>query len=79
MAFQYLNGITGQKPLNFHDHLWYNTRARHNYWSCTEPDCGSHLSTNDENLKDDTKQLPKHSHVPISLEEFKIRRHFFCC
>ena len=76
MAFQYLNGITGQKQLYFDDHLWYNTRARPNYWSCTEPGCGSHLTTNDDKLKDESKPLPKHSHDPISLEEFRIRRHF---
>ena len=73
MALQYLNGITGQKRLYFDDH---NARARPYHWSCTEPGCGSHISTNEEKLKDESKALSKHAHDPISLDEFKIKRNF---
>ena len=76
MALQYLNGITGQKLFYFDDHLWHITRVRPNYRKCTESGCGSHLTTNNDKLKDDRKNCQKYSHDPFSLEESKIMRHF---
>ena len=50
MPFQYLLGTTGNNQLFNDNHLWYNTKARLNYWTCIEIGCNAKLSTNGDKL-----------------------------
>ena len=76
MPLQYLLGTTGNNQLFCDNHLWYNTKARPNYWTCIEIGCKARLSTNGDTLKDDSKPFPKHSHDAVSDAEFIIKSHF---
>ena len=75
---EYLVGNTGSKQLYFDDQLWYklreNTDKNTSYWGCIKDKCKAHISMVDGQIKN--SKLPSHAHDAVSIDEFKIQKHF---